>query len=776
MSGDMNIGTLVAGMKLDTSGIESGISGVAGTLDVLKDSVGKVGASLSALMANPVALAAAAVAALVGLGKAAYDAYLEIDTAYDAIEVGTGAVGESLDGLCESFDAVFAEATYVESAEALAQTMADLNTYLGVTGPELEGLATQLSNLQGIGMDVSVDSLAKAFNRWGVETEDMGGYLDYFFQLSQNTGISIDSLADALTQSQATLDTFGFSLEESAELLALMNKGGFETSELSTALKQLTASGVTTREGFDALIMSIKEAETQEEALTIASEAFGMRTKDAMVELIQSGVFDELTANIEDSVGAINQTADSTADLPDVLDRLGRELTLFGSKVGGVIAVLLDKMIDFSMWWRSLWEKFMPVVEEFAGKLQATFDKLWGDGTDNTQNAIDVIVASVERLFDTMVIVLDWFLETCYPAIELILTTIIASVKLFADVIAGDWDSAFKRIESTTKTVIDAVGKLLDFAWESIKYALKTFLEKHVVAPIVETFNNVREKIETFISGITSGVSSAMQRIANAISSIIDAIVAIAALVVGALVGMRDNIIITLEGIVAAILKPMEEIKEKVCSIWDTICDTVLGFVEDITKGVASGLAGFLNPLITEVNNFITLINQAISALNTLMGLEIPEIPEIPDIGEEDGGGYKPFLTPIDNQVIQGIPNYSIPNYSGGGGSSTSNSSSGNSGGGGSTSSGGLSGILDSISSTASNVWNSVTTTAGNIASGIGNAIGSLFGRGSTDSGGSSGSTVTQNIVINGDVNSPSSLNRATNTAAKNLGRGVGYH
>lgn len=255
MSGDIQVGKLVAGLSMDTSGFTSGIESAAGALDGFKAAIGKVKAALTALLTNPVVLAAAAIASLIALGKAAYDAYVEIDKAYDAIEVGTGAVGESLEGLQKSFDNVFANATYVAGAEELAGVIADLNTYLGVTGDELEGLATQFSNLEGMGMSASVDTFAQAMNKWGIASEDAGQYLDYFFQISQNTGISMDELSSSLTSTKATLDMFGFSLEESAQLMGALNKAGYDTSSIQTALRTLSAQGITTREEFDEVVL-----------------------------------------------------------------------------------------------------------------------------------------------------------------------------------------------------------------------------------------------------------------------------------------------------------------------------------------------------------------------------------------------------------------------------------------------------------------------------------------------------------------------------------------
>ena len=509
----VEVGTLTANLDLDGSGFSQGLDNMTAGLDGFKNTVAKVGDSLKALLANPVVLAAAAGAALFALGKAAYDAFVEIDAAYDKIETSTGAMGESLDSLKQSFDNVFSNATYVDDAETLATTISDLNTYLGLTGENLEIIATQVSNLQGMGKDISVESLSQAFNRWGVETEDMSKYLDYFYTLSQDTGIGIDELTDSLTGSQATLSLFGFSLEESANLLGQMKKSGYEVGELDTGLKQLVNSGITTRDAFEELIDSIQNAATEQDALTAAGDAFGARSKTAMVNLIRSGVFDDLSGSFEESIGAIEASAQSTEDFGDKMDRFGRQMTLVGAAAGSVIESILSALFDFSSWWFSIIGRLASPFVKLFERIGETFAKFWGEGEDTSKSAIDNIIGFIDLLVDAVVLGVDVFLDYVWPVIEGVVWAIVQLIKLFSAIFAGDWDNAFAIVLKLSITYMKALYAVLEAGWNAIMDGLQ-FVAQSIINFIFEVVNSIVDVVENGINMVIDALNS-VARAAN---------------------------------------------------------------------------------------------------------------------------------------------------------------------------------------------------------------------------------------------------------------------
>lgn len=506
----VEVGTLTANLDLDGSGFSQGLDNMTAGLDGFKNTVAKVGDSLKALLANPVVLAAAAGAALFALGKAAYDAFVEIDAAYDKIETSTGAMGESLDSLKESFDNVFSNATYVDDAETLAETISDLNTYLGVSGETLEILATQISNLQGMDFDVSVDSLAQAFNRWGVDTEDMSKYLDYFYTLSQDTGIGIDELTDSLTKSQSTLSLFGFSLEESANLIGVMNKAGFE--DINSGLRMLANSGITTREEFDELVEKVRSAGSYSEGLEAAGNAFGKNSVD-MVNLIRSGALDDLSGSFEESTGAIEASAQSTEDFGDKIDRFGRQMTLVGAAAGSVIESILSALFDFSSWWFSIIGRLASPFVKLFERIGETFAKFWGEGEDTSKSAIDNIIGFIDLLVDAVVLGVDIFLDYVWPVIEGVVWAIVQLIKLFSAIFAGDWDNAFAIVLKLSIAYMKTLYAVLEAGWNAIMDGLQ-FVAQSIINFIFEVVNSIVDVVENGINMVIDALNS-VARAAN---------------------------------------------------------------------------------------------------------------------------------------------------------------------------------------------------------------------------------------------------------------------
>lgn len=164
---DMNIGNLVAGLTMDTSGFSRGLATAETGLSGLRKSIDAAKASMIAFLTNPVALAAVTITSLVAVGKAAFDMSEELNASYDYIRVGTGATGEALDELKTSFDNVFTSVP--ASVQDVGVAIADLNTRLGLTGIELEELATQflqLSRITETDVSSNIQNATRLFGSW----------------------------------------------------------------------------------------------------------------------------------------------------------------------------------------------------------------------------------------------------------------------------------------------------------------------------------------------------------------------------------------------------------------------------------------------------------------------------------------------------------------------------------------------------------------------------------------------------------------------------------
>ena len=344
------------------------------------------------------ALAGAAAGAL---AKAAWDAGMAYDDAMDTIAISTGATGKTLDQLGDDFSAVFTSIP-IDAATA-AGVVSELNRTLGVSGDALVDLARPLSEASRmLGTDAagSAQSFAQTMNAWKVSAEDAPAMLDAMFVATQQSGVGFDALSSTLSTFGPQLQAMGFGLTDSIALLAGLEKAGMPATNVMTALqfaaKTFAKHGVDMAAGLQDTITSIQGATSAEEALALGMEVFGSRAALPMVEAIRSGKFslDEMTTALNNSEGAIMDTAAATADFPEKLQVLKNVATDALAPIGlGMMDIVTKLVVQLMPAFEKLakWvtENLAPAMERFgeavtialSGDFQGALEHLFGEET-----------------------------------------------------------------------------------------------------------------------------------------------------------------------------------------------------------------------------------------------------------------------------------------------------------------------------------------------------------------------------------------------------------
>jgi TP901 family phage tail tape measure protein len=508
---DMNVGNLVAGLTMDTSGFSKGLSDAAGGLDTLKTNIATAKTALIGLMTNPAVLALATVSAIGTIGKAAFDMSEELNAAYDVIRVGTGATGDALDELKASFDNVFSSGSY--DVESVGTAIADLNTRLGLTGEELETLATQflqLSRITETDVGANIENVTRLFQDWNVTTADYESTLDSLFKVSQATGISIDELSTKSVQYGASLRSMGFTLEEATTMLGKFEKEGVNTetalSSMRIALAKFAEEGVDAKTAFSQVIDEIKGLD-ETAGTARAIEVFGSRAGTDMAAAIREGrfEFDELMKSIEESPETIAAADAETYGFAERVQELGNKVMLALTPLGEGIEVGLDRVFKLL---NAFADKVLPhivsyftFVEGLLGRLREPFEKVfsrigetimkfWGDSEGTSGDALTVIVDLVTKGVDTLATVIEWFLDYIYPIIEVVLAAIVGTIKVFSALIAGDWDALWDTMLETTSRVLQGLADI-----------------------IFRVLNTILDFVEGFVNSIIDGINSVIRSI-----------------------------------------------------------------------------------------------------------------------------------------------------------------------------------------------------------------------------------------------------------------------
>lgn len=391
----LKVGELYSTISLDASKFNQGVAaaqkqieGMTTKLSQMSLSWNKVDQQLARISNNMrrsgIAMSKALTAPLVAIGGVAVKAALDVDEALDIIARGSGAQGEALKGLEQEWRKLATSVT--QSFEDSAKVIADYNTRLGLTGKALHDISKQAldaSRMLNEDVNAIVSESGKAMQSWGVEAENMSGFLDKIFKASQDTGVGMSSLSSQLYYYGASLKAMGFDIDSSIALLAQFEREGVNTERIISAmaigLRNMAQAGVAdTNQAFIQLINTIQNAKTETEAIAIATKVFG-RSGTEMAIAIREGKIsvEEMVDALNKADGAIQRTADSTDSFDEKIVRVRRSIMLAIEPLGtemlniaeSVIPTLQRKSEEFATSIANMSDSSRKKIVEFAGAL-----------------------------------------------------------------------------------------------------------------------------------------------------------------------------------------------------------------------------------------------------------------------------------------------------------------------------------------------------------------------------------------------------------------------
>lgn len=344
--------------------------------------------ALADLVAQGISMA---IDGLKNLASAAYDAWTAFDDGADAIIVATGATGDAAEDLLNVYDKV--SSNVLEDFETIGTAIGEVNTRFGLTGDALQDVSERFlkfAKLNGVDVKSSIDSVQSAMEAFGLESKDTADVLDLLNKAGQDTGVSVDKLAQDVVTNSAALQEMGFNLSDSVMFLANLSKNGVDTSStlagLKKALQNAAKEGKPMSEALDDIEKSIKGAKDETEAINLATDLFGAKAGASIAKAVRSGrlSFDEFGTTLSDFRGNVESTYDSIMDVPDDIGlsiqnlrkTAAKAVDSFFQKYGSKITKYLN---DFT-------NKTLPKLEQTVGK---TFDFIDEHGDD----VVDVLKA-----------------------------------------------------------------------------------------------------------------------------------------------------------------------------------------------------------------------------------------------------------------------------------------------------------------------------------------------------------------------------------------------
>jgi phage tail tape measure protein, TP901 family len=528
---------------------------------------------------NPALIAAALGAAALGVGKALYDIGEEFDHMSDTIRVGTGATGAALKGLEKSAQKV--ATTVPTTFQDAGTTVADLNTRLGLTGTELETVASQViaaGDLFGEKLDVS--KLSTSFQAFNVPLDQTSEMMDRLFQVSQATGVGMNDLATETAKAAPTVQQLGFTFEDTVSLIGSLDKAGLSTektlSSMTQGLVNLAKGGEAPKDAFNRTVGEIQNflaAGNEAAALTTAGKIFGTEGAPQFLAALKSGTFDLNT--LQQSIGATGDTIlkaqEDTLDGPEKFQIAVNKVKL---ALEPLATTVFDKVAEALTWLTPKLDSFVAWAKENPALIQGI------------AIAVGVLAAAL-----LVAAAAQWVMNSALLASPI--TWIIVGIGLIIAAIVlliVKWDEVWPVLVGAWDTIVDA--------WNAAWGWIKGF------------FSGLWESITTFVAGIPEAISNFLSGAGDSISgffsglwdSITTFVAGIPGAISGFLAGAWDTISAfftwMLEGLVNFITGIPDMIMNGLGTIWDLLGQTWAAAWEAIKDILYWALVGILFVLI----------------------------------------------------------------------------------------------------------------------------------------------------------------------------------
>lgn len=312
-------------------------------------------------------------AVAVGAGVASYKAWSEVDDALDSVAAGTGATGKELENLQQTAKDVYTSMPV--DIKATGQAVADINTRLGLQGDALEEATRQFmkySEVNSSDVSTSIETVAKAMSDANIPTSELNSALDELTSASQASGLTVDALAETLSQNGVQMRALGFNTQETIALLATMEKNGVNSSVVLTGMKKAIANY--TNAGKDANVELGNLFQGIQDGTVSASDAmdvFGTKAGASLYQYIQEGKlnYQDLLKVLQDSNGQLDASYEAMLDPMDQakvamnnLKQVGADLfDQIQATLAPMIQALAENLQRFSQWFSTL----DPNVQQF---------------------------------------------------------------------------------------------------------------------------------------------------------------------------------------------------------------------------------------------------------------------------------------------------------------------------------------------------------------------------------------------------------------------------
>ena len=497
-------GKVVIETDLDSSGIEKGLSKMAGlTKTGLKAATAAVGAATTVIA---------------GAGVAAIKVGSDFESGMSKVAAISGATGKELDALTEKAKEMGAKTKFSASESAAAfeyMAMAGWKTEDMLGG--IEGIMN-LAAASGEDLATTSDIVTDALTAFGLQASDSAHFADVLAKASSSSNTNVGMMGDTFKYVAPLAGAMGYTIEDTAVAIGVMANSGIKASEAGTSLRamftRLAKPPKDAAAAMDALGISITNTDgsmkplsevigilrekfaglSEEQKIQYASSMAGQEAMSGLLAIVNASEtdFQALTDSINNADGAAQEMAETMQNnLKGDLEELSGGLETLGLSIyENMVDTLRDAAKEGINYVEQLTEAFnsggLQGVVSQAGDIFADIVTKAAEQAPKAVNAgVKMVQSFVEGIIDNRG-------RLAAAALDIAKTLADGLVKLLPS-----------QLKRPVKTAIDAIAKL--FQGNNLKSAVKS------AETIFKNFGRAVSNITTaIIPPFTTVISGAM--------------------------------------------------------------------------------------------------------------------------------------------------------------------------------------------------------------------------------------------------------------------------
>ncbi|EMW6159077.1 phage tail tape measure protein [Enterococcus faecalis] len=487
-------------------------------------------------------------APIMGIGAASIAAFKELDENLDSIATATGATGDQLESLQGSFKTVTGQIP--ADMQDISTGIGEVNTQFGFMDKQLEDTTERMLKFAEInGADVSQSTInaKKSIDLFRLSAEDIPMVLDSITKTSQDTGVGVDQLFDAVNRGAPQLKAMGFEFSEATTLIGQMEKSGIDSastlSYLGKASVAYAKDNKTMQDGLSGTIAAIQSATTEQEKINIASEVFGTKAAPKMVEAIDSGALsmDGFADSAKNAKGAVDETFNTIQDPIGQAKIAQNQFKVAMGELGEQVQIALlpafeaatNAIQKVSTWFSGLTDNQKQTIITIAGVVAAIGPVLVVLGTlASSISSLIPVIAFIASPIGIVIAALAAFVAgivIAYNKVGWFRDFINASFNVIKDIVVG----VFKVLADTTKSTFDFITGFIGGAMDG---AVK------IISDYVNAITRIFGGIIDFVTGVFTGDwSRAWQGVVDIFGGIFEGIAAVAKAPINAMITLING-------------------------------------------------------------------------------------------------------------------------------------------------------------------------------------------------------------------------------------------